>query len=179
MDAPIFSDIGRCKWEIHVQMETKECVQAISIQTTSERYHVCRCEDNPASSSIVKICPYCNASFTIEDIFHSESVLPLGMSIPESGKDTAYFYFQHDIPSCGTSFVVPVEAFRDWISELIPEFLKFDTNACEGHCRNLTDMRLCSQDCRNAPFRRLMAMMIKCRLKKSPTSSKISESDTV
>jgi hypothetical protein len=124
--------------------------------------------DTNMPQNLIKKCNLCQAWFSADDIVYSPDIKPLGVAFMDEGDDKAYYFFQHTIPACGTSFVVCADDLTAFIAESIPaEQLTFSED-CEGHCVRLDDLRECHQECRLAPYRRFLLHMITL---KSPHSS--------
>ncbi len=117
----------------------------------------------------LKTCPLCGVSFSIDDLLHDRRIAPLGMRVEDDDSRLNFMFFTHDIPECGTTFVVPVEAFREVLPEQAPPEIRTGSEFCEGRCRDLADRGLCRQDCRWAPYRRLLSRMINERRAPSTT----------
>lgn len=113
------------------------------------------------TDEVVKKCNCCQMSMTAKQIVDDPAVWPVGTAfIEDSGQGTHYYYFQHETPDCGTSFMVDVECFRQFVTEPIPEKVLIQGPNCEGHCINAEDLSECRQECHFAPFRRFLLKMI-------------------
>lgn len=118
-------------------------------------------------SEVVKSCTNCGESFTLEQLATDPLLVPIGMAFEEGEEEIAYYYFQHEIPECGTSFLVPVNVFRPLITERIPANLLVGCEHCEEHCANINDLQACGQPCSNAPFRRFLLKMIEVKKRRA------------
>jgi hypothetical protein len=107
-------------------------------------------------------CPFCREAFSLTDFLDNERLLPRGMTYDEYSGVTV-LYFDHDIPSCGTTFAVPTESFRQFISESIPQDDLYGTADCGEHCNKIEDIADCHRPCRNAPFRRFLRRLMERR----------------
>jgi hypothetical protein len=85
------------------------------------------------------------------------------MSFDGDDIETAYYFFQHESPTCGSSFLVPVEAFASLIDEPLPTRKATLGDGCEGRCTNVKDLQTCKNECFFAPFRRLLLKMIEAK----------------
>ena len=113
------------------------------------------------ADEIVKKCTCCQMSMTAKQIVDDPAVWPVGTAfLEDGGPGTHYYYFQHETPDCGTSFVVDVECFKQFITEPIPDKVMRLGPGCEGHCVNIQDLGACGQECHFAPFRRFLLKMI-------------------
>ena len=113
------------------------------------------------AEEIVKKCTLCQALMTAREIVDDPAIKPIGTAfLADETSDTHYYFFQHEIPGCGTSFVVDVEHFKQFITEPIPEKKMTLGPGCEGHCANINDLTECRQECHFAPFRRFLLKMI-------------------
>ncbi len=108
-----------------------------------------------------KQCPTCNQGFSIRDIFEDPTIRPLGLALDDSDLETNLYFLNHQIPGCGTTFIVPAVKFTAIVGEAIPEKIRTGQPDCEGHCNNMDDWRECKNDCLHAPFRRLLVRMEK------------------
>lgn len=117
------------------------------------------------TDDIVKTCPFCRRELTARQIVDDPAIQPLGTAfLGESGDNAHYYLFRHEIPSCGTSFVVDVEHFRQFIDEPIPAQVLRLGPECEGRCVTIGDLNECGQNCQFAPFRRFLLRMIAQKL---------------
>jgi hypothetical protein len=98
--------------------------------------------------------------FTLRDIIMNPYVVPKGMSVESATPELNVFYFLHNVPYCGSSFVIPVEEFRVLISEPIPEASLTGSRVCGHHCTTVGDLSACGERCYYAPFRRLLLAMM-------------------
>ena len=122
-------------------------------------------------SEKIKQCSTCFAWMTIEEIMYDRRIRPIGMTY-DTFANKAYFFFQHDVPGCGTSFMLNVEYLKSYIEEEIPDKVIALSEHCELHCTRISDLGACSQECRNAPYRRLLNKMVehKTRTAETPDS---------
>lgn len=107
-----------------------------------------------------KRCPGCHIWLSADEIVNDPSIKPLGMAFMGTSPDQFFYLFQHIDELCGSSFLVEVTKFRQFLDEAIPDDSLFETDNCEGHCVDLHDLAECRQKCRNAPFRRFLLEMI-------------------
>jgi predicted RNA-binding Zn-ribbon protein involved in translation (DUF1610 family) len=112
------------------------------------------------SEAVVKRCPLCGRQFTARDLLADVEVNAVGMMGEEGGFDRPVFFFNHDCPSCGTSFTVPTEEFAQFIHEKVPAARLEGTRACEGHCSHLGDVGECGAQCASAPYRRFLVRVL-------------------
>jgi hypothetical protein len=96
------------------------------------------------SDEIVKKCNCCQTCLTAKQLVDDLAVKPIGTAFLKAhGPGTHYYFFQHETPDCGTSFVVDVEHFKQFITEPIPEKVLELEPSCEGHCVNIHDLSDC------------------------------------
>ena len=89
------------------------------------------------SDPIVKTCNCCQQSLTARQIVENQEVLPIGIAyLEDKNGNTHFYFFQHELPHCGTSFVVEVEHFKQFITEPIPLQILRGQEGCDGHCVN-------------------------------------------
>ncbi len=105
-------------------------------------------------------CPCCKEEFDLEKLIHSPEIELIGMSFIGEEADSAYYFFQHDKPDCGSSFVVSVDKFHSKIEEYVPDHNLSGCDCCDRHCLTITDVRTCKQECHFAPYRRFLEKMI-------------------
>jgi len=106
-----------------------------------------------------KQCPNCELWFSIDDIIENPSISMIGMRICESDPELSLYYFFHNSPECQTTFAIPVQQMRSFIIKQIPLKLQTGSLDCELRCVDLFDTEVCSQKCRNAPYRELLNKM--------------------
>lgn len=116
----------------------------------------------------IKKCSLCGQWLTAHDVIYDPRVKPIGMAFMDADISTAYYFFQHNAPNCGTSFLVNVQALTPFITEAVPPENKALTECCERHCVSLDDLRACRQECYYAPFRRFLHRMIALKEKTTP-----------
>lgn len=107
-----------------------------------------------------KKCGCCQAVLSMKEIVNDPNIRPIGMAFADDTTEGAYYFFQHEIPGCGTSFVLLVENLKSFIDETIPEQKLTLGPCCEQHCVDLKDLGECKQECHFAPFRRFLLKMI-------------------
>ena len=126
------------------------------------------------ADEIVKKCNCCQECLTARQLVDDPAIRPIGTAFYEDeGTGIHYYFFQHEIPDCGTSFVVDVEHFKQFIVEPIPEEVLRLGPGCEGHCVNINDLSNCGQECHFAPFRRFLLKML---AEKEPRIQRVSVS---
>ncbi|MBD3403481.1 hypothetical protein GF420_11340 [candidate division GN15 bacterium] len=74
--------------------------------------------------------------------------------------DLNSYYFTHTAAGCGTTFGIEVEKFEKFITEPIPSEIKAGGAGCHGHCTSINDLEECHNECRYAPYRRLLLRML-------------------
>ena len=116
------------------------------------------------ANKIIKICNMCHQQFILEELVSNPELELIGMSFNENVR-TAYYFFQHNVPHCGTSFIVDANEFKDLIPEKIPEDNLSLTDNCRQHCTNLEDLETCDRECYQAPFRRFLVHLIEQKSK--------------
>ena len=107
-----------------------------------------------------KKCSYCKAILSIRDIVHNPEIVPIGITFADDTIDGAYYFFQHETPNCGTSFVLPVQSLRQFIIEPIPAENLAPSDRCPRHCASLRDLSVCRIECFFAPYRRFLLKMV-------------------
>ena len=126
--------------------------------------HMIHREETPQTDQEhFKFCCGCGTWLSQQDILSNPEVRPLGLVLEESDYETSLMYFQHEVPKCRSSFVIPAQRFDSIIDELIPEKVKTGTKRCEGRCIRIDDWAECQNDCHHAPFRRLLIRMAENR----------------
>jgi len=113
------------------------------------------------ADEIVKKCTCCQTRWTAKQLVDDPAVWPVGTTfLDDGGLGTHYYYFRHETTDCGTSFMVDVEHFKQFITEPIQEKVLRLGPGCEGRCVNIQDLTECQQECHFAPFRRFLLKMI-------------------
>ena len=118
--------------------------------------------DNTAGT-VIKTCPCCGTRFTTDDLMANQSITPIGLQLDEENPAFSYYYFNHDVSSCGTSFTIQVEVLSHMVSskESLPVLTGSDL--CEQRCVDLNDWSVCVQTCAHAPYRALLRKMLSAR----------------
>jgi len=116
-------------------------------------------------TKVVHTCPYCKQEFDLDTLMYSPEVALIGMSFADDDPDWVYYFFQHEISNCGSSFVVKVREFERQIDEPISSEVKFGGDCCEEHCVSLGDLGACNQECSFAPYRRFLHKMLELKKK--------------
>ncbi len=122
-----------------------------------------------------KDCPYCASRFSLRQLYEAAELRVIGMAFAGNSPDCVYYYFQHAIDTCGTTFAVPAVAFSRFVAERIPEQALTGQPECERHCHNISDLQTCSQSCYYAAFRRLLVKMLALK-NQNQQSSRVSVS---
>ena len=94
--------------------------------------------------------------FSLRALLESPEVAPIGMQIEDTDHAWNYYYFNHECPSCGSTFTIPVLDFLPFISEPVPDLVLTGTETCQRHCMKIGDLMECHNACRYAPFRRFL-----------------------
>jgi hypothetical protein len=108
----------------------------------------------------VKLCPRCKTWFTVADLVEDSRVRLIGMNLDHLDPNLNFYYFNHETPSCGTTFAVRVEVFQEMVDEPIPEEVQRGDDVCELHCLDILSSDDCTQLCRWAPYRRLFRRLV-------------------
>ena len=111
----------------------------------------------------IKACGKCNERFTARDFVEHPDLIPIGMMFVGEEANQAYYLFQHETEACGSTLALRVSVLGEFVAEPIHERLLAQTDYCERHCVNLNDPDTCDQDCRMAPYRRLMARLMEAK----------------
>lgn len=107
-------------------------------------------------NNIIKRCPGCGQDFTVDDIFSDKNIIPIGITFVGKNMESAYYFFQHEIPECGSSFIIKTGKLRHLIKEKIPEDKLKSTSQCNTYCNDISDLSNCKNNCHYAPYRRLL-----------------------
>ena len=110
-----------------------------------------------------KQCPSCKKWFSSDEVIHNPEIKPIGMAYLEDEKNTAYFYFQHTVPGCGSSFLIEIKDFEPFLTEDIPPVSLINSHRCGGQCVDLFDLSACDNECYYAPFRRYILKLIEIK----------------
>ncbi len=117
------------------------------------------------SDQKIKQCPYCRIWFTLRDFFEDPEIKPLGMTFEEGDLSCNLYFFNHTFDGCGTTFTLKVEVLEKLLRDTDPKEILAGSENCEVHCSNLNDLEECHQECKYAPYRRLLNEMIRIRSK--------------
>ena len=101
------------------------------------------------------------------DILEGDEVTIIGMSLDDEDSQFNSYFFNHDSPNCNTTFTMNVLEFSPYIDEPIAEEILAGQAGCEQHCTNRSDTQPCGQNCRWAPFRRLMSQLMIRKMKRA------------
>jgi len=112
------------------------------------------------SADKTKWCNGCQRWLSAREILESPRIIPIGMAFMESGDDEAFYYFLHDVPECGTTFLIAVDSFAPFLTEEVPPDNLHETECCENHCSSVDSLAICSLQCQYAPYRRLLFEMM-------------------
>ncbi|MGD8922500.1 MAG: hypothetical protein PVH24_04565 [Candidatus Zixiibacteriota bacterium] len=108
----------------------------------------------------LKQCTTCGTWFTLEDILTDPAVHPLGMLCIDEKRIQAYYFFQHRLKGCDTTFAMSVSEFSEKIDEPIPPPSSTPSSPCTGHCVHLGRLSQCTTECHLSPFRQFLLNMI-------------------
>jgi hypothetical protein len=111
----------------------------------------------------MKKCPSCGQIFSLDELLSDPSIIPVGMTSDEEVELESLYYFTHDVPECGTTFTVQVTLFESVIEEPIPVESMRHGHACMGLCTHIEELALCQNNCKWAPYRRLLLLMVERR----------------
>ncbi len=114
-----------------------------------------------ANEKVFKECPACGLGFSLQDIIHDPTIRPLGLTAESSDPETTVYVFDHSIPGCKTTFMIPAIKFIPIIDEPIPDEIRIDRPDCESRCTNIDDWLECQTECFHAPFQRLLLRMVR------------------
>lgn len=92
------------------------------------------------------------------------------MAYLEDEAGTAYYYFQHAVSGCGSSFLINIKEFEPFIEEELPQVSLRGSGYCGGHCVDLHELSICNNECFYAPFRRFILRLLET--KKAAEASK-------
>ncbi len=107
-----------------------------------------------------KQCPCCNRWLSAREIIESPDIELNGMAFDDEELQFNVLYFTHRVDGCNSTFTIPVLQFEQFITEPISNAIKVGTSECEEHCVKLEDHHDCKADCKYAPFRRFMRMLL-------------------
>jgi hypothetical protein len=82
-------------------------------------------------------------------------IIPIGMTFDRESDRQVLFFFNHE--RCGNTLAIEVSSFADLIEEPVCQHSMLGTRECEGKCAEIKNLLACEAECRNAPFRRLLA----------------------
>ena len=119
----------------------------------------------PLNIEKFKQCPLCRKWLSSDEVIKNPEIKPLGMAYLEDENNTAFYYFQHSVPGCGSTFLIDIKDFGPFMEEDIPQVSLMASKHCEGHCVDLYDLSTCRNECYYAPFRRFILNLISSKKK--------------
>ena len=119
----------------------------------------------------IKNCPCCKAHFTLAQLASDPDIRLIGMAFGEDSIEWAYYFFQHEVPGCRSSFAVKVEEFLSLIDEPIPNESLALRDCCQEHCVSIADLSTCKNPCYFAPFRRQLLKMLAAKAERAAAPS--------
>jgi len=105
----------------------------------------------------------CDQWLSADEIINDLDIRPIGMSFLANNFKRAFFFFQHETPECGSSFLVDVSLLEQYVYEHIPEQNLIMTDNCARYCVNIEDLDNCQNACHNAPYRRFLLKIIEIK----------------
>ena len=111
----------------------------------------------------MKKCPTCGQIFSLDELLSDPSIIPIGMTSDDEVDPENVYYFTHAVPECGTTFTVPATLFDSARDEPLPDELMLDGQSCSGLCTHIAELRSCQNNCKWAPYRRLLLDMVERR----------------
>ncbi len=112
------------------------------------------------SNNKLKQCPKCAVWFTAKDFRENPEIKPLGMTFEEGDINHNLFYFNHACEDCGTTFTLKVNMLAELIESPKSQEILAGSDKCESHCLDINDTNECGQECKYAPFRKLLNQMM-------------------
>lgn len=109
---------------------------------------------------VIRTCPCCKASITLEDLLTSPDIVPIGMLLQDDQASWNSYYFNHTAEDCGSTFTINVETFASLLNEPIPASIRTGSCDCEGRCTSLKDLAHCGAECHWAPYRRFLQVLV-------------------
>ncbi len=107
----------------------------------------------PSASTVVRTCPKCKATLTLQQALTGPELRPIGMAFHSGDPTNNAYYFNH---TCGSTLVLPVKIFAPFLPERVSEKIRAGSARCEKHCLHVTDLQTCGQACYFAPYRRFL-----------------------
>ena len=101
-------------------------------------------------------CPNCLKELLIDDIVKGYFVEPIGMQLEPDNPHQSYFFFTHTIVGCNATLTIETMAFEPYIEEKIPDRINAGEMNCPGNCTRIDDMRMCTEICKWATYRRFL-----------------------
>mgnify|MGYP006971722401 CR=1 FL=1 len=114
-------------------------------------------EQSPGENSPFKVCPSCRHVWATRGDFLSDpAVSVVGYQAHFVSLELGLFYFNHDVPECGTTLSLPAQAFLDMYAG--PLFTERQTSGpnCPGHCLHDDDLEPCPRRCECAYVRTVL-----------------------
>ena len=109
----------------------------------------------------------CGMRITLGTLIRGGQLSPIGMMVDPDDARFSVSCFTHDAPGCGTSFIVPVEAFAEFILGADSTAGPSDGASCERHSGKISDLAACQEECAHAPFRRFLVQVLLPRARRA------------
>ncbi len=116
------------------------------------------------SNEFIKECNLCKMKLTAQDIIHDPDIQIIGMLYGRE-EVNSFYCFQHNTPECGTSFIMDVKLFDDFIQEKLPQKSEYEEHGCGSRCIHVEQLTGCESECYHAPYRRFLVYMIEQKKK--------------
>ncbi len=115
--------------------------------------------DRPNPADRFKQCPLCGEWFSLGDILRNPIIKPIGMLLEEADPELNFYYFNHEVPGCGTTFVIGVDELRGVTRPDLEQDRLDGADACPARCLRRLEHGPCDGTCYYAPYRRLLRQL--------------------
>ena len=96
-----------------------------------------------------KVCPGCHCVWEDREKFFSDPNLEVvGYQVNYDDPNAGFILLTHEIPECEATLAIEVSAFSDLYTGPICEDLLENTEACPGHCRDMSSLERCAKECK-------------------------------
>ncbi|MEW6535363.1 MAG: hypothetical protein AB1454_07045 [Candidatus Auribacterota bacterium] len=117
-------------------------------------------------TSVFKQCPYCKHCWSDRDEFLSDPTVKItGYQVHYHNILEGLYTFLHTADDCKASLSLPVWLFVDMHDGTLHDFLLAGTSKCEGKCKRVEDIRMCSQKCSCSYARNIIQKILKYNVK--------------
>ena len=111
-----------------------------------------------------KSCTTCNTHWqTRADLLDDPNVLLIGYQAFIGHPEKGLILFEHHVTGCGTSMAISIGSFQDFYHGEYYDELMYGSEDCPGYCLDPQNLRVCSNKCKMAFAREIVAYIEKVK----------------